>query len=82
MVVSGYDGPVVDQALLERLQRLDAPALMEVRDEIDRLIGDEDVPAEVLAIVDARLAAKGPGPDPDVIPAEEFLRRVRARRSA
>lgn len=73
---------MVDNALLEKLQQLDVPALLAVREEIDRLIEDEPIPAEILTIVDARLATKGSGPDPDAIQANEYLRRVRARRSA
>ena len=73
---------MIDSALLEKLRQLDVPALLEVRGEIDRLIDDEPVPAEVLAVVEARLARKGSGPDPSAVPADEFMRRVRARRRA
>ena len=73
---------MVDSALLEKLQQLDVSSLLEVRDEIDRMIEDELIPAEILAIVDARVAKKGAGPDADAVPADEFLRQVRARRSA
>ena len=73
---------MVDSALLEKLRQLDVTALLEVRSEIDRLLDDEPVPAEVLAVVEARLAAKGSDPDPHAVPADEFMRRVRARRSA
>lgn len=74
---------MVDNVLMEKLQSLDVPALLELRGEIDRLIGDHGpVAAEMLAVVDARLAQMGPDPDPDAIPFEEFERRLRARRTA
>ena len=42
----------------------------------------DDVPAEILAIIDARLARKLSGPDPSAITLDEFERRICARRSA
>lgn len=73
---------MVDRALLETLRQLDFAALVEVRDEIDRLIDDEQVPEGIRAIVETRMARKGPGSDPEAVPADEFIRRIRARRSA
>ncbi len=72
---------MIDGELLERVLQLDPAARREFVDAVEESL-DDQVPPEILAIVDERLARKGPGPDQDAIPADEFLRRVRSRRSA
>lgn len=73
---------MVDSSLLEQVLRLDIAERRELVRALEDSFDDDDVSAEVLAEVDRRLAAMGPGPSPDAVPADEFMRRVRGRRSA
>lgn len=73
---------MVDSALLQQVLRLDAESRRELIRAVEGSLDYEDVPPEVLAEVDRRLADMGPGVSPDAVPADEFLRRVRARRGA
>lgn len=72
---------MVDSALLEKVMQLDVAARREFVRAVEGSLDYDDVPDEILAIVDARLAKKGPDPDPNAITLDEFERRVGARRS-
>ncbi len=80
--LGGYHWGMVDSALLEQVLRLDAESRRELIRAVEGSLAYDDVPPQVLAEIDRRLAGMGPGPSPDAVPADEFLRRVRARRSA
>lgn len=77
-----YHGAMVDRALLEKVLQLDVESRRELIRAVEGSLNYDDVSAEVLAIVDARLVGKGPRPDADAIPLDEFEARLRARRSA
>lgn len=72
---------MVDSALLEKVLQLDVESRRELIRAVEGSL-DDDVSAEMLEIVDARLASKGPRPDADAISLDEFEARLRARRSA
>lgn len=73
---------MVDSALLEQVLRLDAESRRELIRAVEGSLDYDDVLPNVLAEIDRRLAEMGPDASPDAVPADEFLRRVRARRSA
>ncbi|MFT4213716.1 MAG: hypothetical protein QM622_02940 [Microbacterium sp.] len=73
---------MVDSALLEKVLQLDAESRRELIRAVEGSLDYDDVSAEMLEIVDARLASKGPRPDADAISLDEFEARLRARRSA
>lgn len=73
---------MVDSVLLEQVLRLDVESRRELIRAVEGSLDYDDVPPHVLAEIDRRLAEMGPGPSPDAVPADEFLRRVRTRRSA
>jgi hypothetical protein len=73
---------MVDSALLEQVLRLDVESRRELIRAVEGSLDHDDVPQHVFAEIDRRLAVMGSGPSPDAIPADEFLRRVRTRRSA
>lgn len=60
----------------------DAESRRELIRAVEASLGYDDVSAEMLEIVDARLASKGLRPDADAISLDEFEARLRARRSA
>lgn len=73
---------MVDQALLEQVLRLDSESRRELLLAVEDSLDHDDIPAEVLAEVDRRLADMGANPSAGSLPADEFLQQVRARRSA
>lgn len=72
---------MVDQALLEKVMRLDESARRELRDALDDSLDDRYVSPEIAAIIDQRIAEADANPD-DFVTLEDFEREVRARRSA
>jgi hypothetical protein len=77
----GYHWRMVDSALLEQVLRLDAESRRELIRAVEDSLDYDDVPPHVLAEIDRRLAEMGPDASSDAVPADEFLRGVRARRS-
>lgn len=73
---------MVDSALLQKVLELDVESRRELIRAVEGSLDDGDVAADVLAIVDGRLAGKAPRPDADAITLDEFAARLRARRSA
>jgi hypothetical protein len=73
---------MVNPALMEQVAQLSAAELVELRDAIDARLGEDEPSAEMLAIVEERLAELGPGPSPTAISWDELKRRLDARRSA
>ena len=73
---------MVDSTLLQQVLRLDADSRREFIRALEGSLDHDDVPQEILAEVDRRLAEMGPGVSPDAVAADEFLQRVRARRGA
>jgi DNA primase catalytic subunit len=78
----GYHCCMVDPALLNQVLRLDAASRREFVSAVERSLDRDDIPENVLAEVDARLAEKGVEPDPEAISADEFISKVRALLSA
>lgn len=78
----GYDGGMVDRGLLEQVLRLDDAAKRELVRAVAGTLPPERTPPRILAQIDRRLAALGPGPDPEAMTLDEFERRLSTRRSA
>lgn len=62
--------------------KLDVESRRELVRAVEGSLEYDDVPDDVLAIIDARLAKKGSGPDGDAMSLDEFERRIHARRRA
>ncbi|GAA3777943.1 hypothetical protein GCM10022240_31560 [Microbacterium kribbense] len=73
---------MVDSGLLQQVLRLDVESRRDLICAVEGSLDYDDVPADMLAMVDARLAVKGPHPDADAIALDAFEARLRGRRSA
>lgn len=71
---------MVDNALLEQVLRLDVASRRELIRAVEESLDYDDVPPQVLAEVERRLAEMGPEPAEDYITLDEYRRRVQARR--
>lgn len=71
----------MDQGLFAQVMQLDEAARRELRDAIDGSLAYDDLPDEVLAVVDERLAEMGDGPSPGSVSLDDDEREVRGRRS-
>lgn len=71
---------MVDAELFDRVMRLGEAARRELRDAIDGSLGYDDVPDEVLTVVDERLARMGSTASPDSVSLDDDEREVRGRR--
>lgn len=79
--VGAYDHPVVDNALLEQVLRLDDIARRELRDAIDDSLDGGEATPEIVVLIDERLASVAANPD-DHISLDDFERELRATRIA
>lgn len=61
--------------------QLDVDSRRELIRVVEASLHDADVSAQMLEVVDARLANKTSRPDVDAIPLDEFAARLRARRT-
>jgi hypothetical protein len=72
---------MVDQALLVRALQLDESARRELISVLQDSLDDGEVPPELAAVIDQRIAEADADPD-GFVALDEFEREVRARRSA
>lgn len=74
--VDGYYCCMVDMALFEQFLRLDADERREFVRAAKGTIDYDEVPADVRAEIERRLAEMGPEPSTDYITLDEFRREI------